>query len=72
MLKLRKRHQPAMTTDARTGDLEIRNLLDDPQLRALMGDAAGIAVVTPIRLEWTRSEPAVRPWLGRRLMQRAA
>ena len=41
MLKLRKRHAPSMTTDARTGDLEIRNLLDDPQLRSLMGDAAG-------------------------------
>ena len=53
MLKLRKRHAPAMTTDARTEDLTIRNLLDDPQLRALMGDAAGNAVVTPMYLDWS-------------------
>lgn len=72
MLKLRKRHAPAMTTDARTEDLTIRNLLDDPQLRALMGDAAGNAVVTPMYLDWSYGESTRRPGFGRRLLQRAA
>lgn len=73
MLKLlRKRRAAITTTDAVAEALQIRNLLDDPQLRAVMGDPATAATVPPIRLDWNRGGQVHRPNFGRRLLQRAA
>ncbi len=72
MLKLRRRHAPATATATRMDTLEIRNLLDDPRLRAVMGDVTDGAPAAPIDLDWSRTDSAHRSHFGRRLLQRAA
>jgi len=72
MLRLRKRRAPVLTIDVRVDSLEIRNLLDDPQLKMLMGDTASGAFVAPIQLDWSRRAARQRQGFGRRLLLRAA
>lgn len=72
MLKFRKRRAAAIATDVRTDALQIRSLLEDPRLRAVMGDAALVPPATPIHLDWVRIEQVHRPRFGRRVLQRAA
>ena len=72
MLKRRKRHAPAMTTATTADALQIRNLLDDPALRSLLGDAVSGDPVRPVRLDWSRPEPVRSSRFGRRALLRAA
>jgi hypothetical protein len=72
MLKLRKRRAPAMTIHVRDDSLKIRNLLDDPQLKVLMGDTVSGVRSAPIQLDWSRRAARQRQGFGRRLLLRAA
>lgn len=71
MLKLRNRRAPAATTTAADA-LQIRNLLDDPALRLLLGDAAADDPVRPVPLDWSPVKPARSSRFGRRSLLRAA
>jgi len=72
MLKFRKRRATVVTNDAGAEALKIRNLLDDPNLRAIVGDAATAPAVTPIHLDWSGGGQVHHPGFGRRLLARAA
>lgn len=71
MLKLRKRHAPSMTTTT-AEELRIRNLLDDPRLRSLLGDVETDVPVRPVPLDWSPAKPARSSRFGRRSLLRAA
>jgi hypothetical protein len=72
MLRFRKRRVAVATTEVGCDVLQIRNLLDDPRLRSLMGDAALAAPATPVHLDWGRPGRVHRPRFGRRVLLRAA
>ena len=73
MLKLFRKHRvTAVTTEVGIEALRIRSLLDDPNLRALLGDAALTAAVAPVPLDWGRPGELHRPRFGQRTLQRAA
>ena len=72
MLRFRKRRAAAVTTEVGRDALKIGNLLDDPRLRAVMGDAALTASPAPVHLDWGRPGHVSRPRLGRRVLLRAA
>lgn len=71
MLKLRRRRGTVATIDTGADALRVRDLLDDPRLRAVMGDV-GDSLVEPMQLDWGRTVTTPRNAFGRRLLQRAA
>jgi len=75
MLKFRKRRAAAVMNDVGSEALKIRNLLDDPNLQAILAStpvAPTVAQVASCHLDWSRPGQVHRPSFGRRLLARAA
>ena len=72
MLRSRKRRAAAITAELERDALEIRNLLDAPELRAVLGDAAFTEPAAPVELDWGRPGRVHRPRFGRRVLLKAA
>lgn len=69
MLKFRRRRRTTVeSTGVRSDDLGVRNLLDDPRLRSLVGEID--PSIRPVALDWSR--PLRRPTSRRRQLLRAA
>ena len=72
MLRFRKRRVAVVPTEVGREALQIRDLLEDPRLRAVMGDVARTPIVAPVHLDWGRPARVHRPRFGRHVLQRAA
>ena len=71
MLKFRRR-KAADPAAAGPDSLRIRNLLEDPRLRSLVGDVDPANPVRPAALDWSRPARTRRPAARRRPLLRAA